>query len=84
MNYATIKECDVANGPGVRVSLFLLVDAITIVKDVLMKLLGILIMEMNLMKKQINKILKDLDRDYIEGLSLLGGEPLEYANQKKG
>ena len=22
MNYATIKECDVANGPGVRVSLF--------------------------------------------------------------
>ena len=22
MNYATIKKCDVANGPGVRVSLF--------------------------------------------------------------
>ena len=22
MNYATIKECDVANGPGVRVSIF--------------------------------------------------------------
>ena len=22
MNYATIKDCDVANGPGVRVSLF--------------------------------------------------------------
>ena len=22
MNYATIKDCDIANGPGVRVSLF--------------------------------------------------------------
>ena len=22
MNYATIKNCDIANGPGVRVSLF--------------------------------------------------------------
>ena len=22
MNYATIKSCDIANGPGVRVSLF--------------------------------------------------------------
>ncbi|MFR9208569.1 MAG: 4Fe-4S cluster-binding domain-containing protein, partial [Lachnospiraceae bacterium] len=22
MNYASIKKCDVANGPGVRVSLF--------------------------------------------------------------
>ncbi len=22
MHYATIKECDVANGPGVRVSVF--------------------------------------------------------------
>ena len=33
-------------------------------------------------EETINKILKDLDRDYIEGLSLLGGEPLEYANQK--
>ena len=25
MNYATIKNCDIANGPGVRVSLFVLV-----------------------------------------------------------
>ncbi len=24
MNYATIKNCDIANGPGVRVSLFVL------------------------------------------------------------
>ncbi|MFR8332428.1 MAG: 4Fe-4S cluster-binding domain-containing protein [Oscillospiraceae bacterium] len=22
MNYATIKNCDIANGPGVRVSIF--------------------------------------------------------------
>ena len=22
MNYATIKNCDIANGPGVRISLF--------------------------------------------------------------
>ena len=33
-------------------------------------------------QKTIDSILEDLDKDYIEGLSLLGGEPLEHANQK--
>ncbi len=43
MNYAEIKECDVANGPGVRVSL-LSVAVHTTAKNVLTPKHGILIM----------------------------------------
>lgn len=81
MNYATIKECDVANGPGVRVSLF--------VSGCNHHCKGCFNSEAwdfnfgnELTEDTIDKVLKDLDKDYIEGLSLLGGEPLEHANQK--
>ena len=81
MNYATIKENDVANGPGVRVSVF--------VSGCTHHCKGCFNSEAwdftygnKFDEDTINKILNDLDKDYIEGLSLLGGEPLEYANQK--
>ena len=54
MNYADIKKIDVANGEGVRVSLFV-VDVIIIAKDVLISVHGILIMEINLQKKKNRK-----------------------------
>ena len=41
MNYAEIKYCDIANGPGVRTSLFVSGCTHT-VRDVLMKSHGIL------------------------------------------
>ena len=44
MNYGTIKEYDIADGPGVRVSLFVSGCRIT-ARDALMKKPGILIME---------------------------------------
>ena len=81
MNYATIKECDVANGPGVRVSLF-----VTGCNHHCKGCFNEIAWDFNYGKEfndeTINKILKDLDKEYIEGLSLLGGEPLEYVNQK--
>ena len=39
-------------------------------------------MEKNLHGEEIDKVIKELDHPYVSGLSLLGGEPLEYTNQK--
>jgi len=81
MNYAKIKECDVANGPGVRVSVF--------VSGCNHHCKGCFNQEAwdfnygkEFNQETIDQIIKDLDHDYVEGLSLLGGEPLEYNNQK--
>lgn len=81
MNYATIKECDVANGPGVRVSVF-----VSGCNHHCPGCFNEMAWDFNygqtFSQETIDKVLKDLDKDYIEGLSLLGGEPLEYANQR--
>lgn len=80
MNYATIKPFDVANGPGVRVSLF--VSGCThhckgCFNEVAWDFhYGELFTE-----ETIEHILTLLKPDYIAGLSLLGGEPLEFKNQ---
>ena len=39
-------------------------------------------MEKNLHGKEIDKVIQELDHPYVSGLSLLGGEPLEYVNQQ--
>ncbi len=54
MYYGEIKKCDIANGPGVRVSLFVS-DAPIIVRAVLMRKHGVLSMESLLQKKQKNR-----------------------------
>ncbi len=81
MNYATIKPVDIANGPGVRVSLF--------VSGCTHRCEGCFNAEAwdfsygtPFTKETIDKILADLDHDYITGLTLLGGEPMEPANQE--
>lgn len=80
MNYADIKTCDVANGLGVRVSLF--------VSGCTHKCKGCFNAEawdFNYGKpyddEAEQKILDALSHDYITGLSLLGGEPFEPQNQ---
>lgn len=81
MNYATIKECDVANGPGVRVSVF-----VSGCNHHCKGCFNEIAWDFNygepFTQNTIDKIIKALDKEYIEGLTLLGGEPLEYANQK--
>lgn len=81
MNYATIKKMDVANGPGLRVSLF--------VSGCNHHCKGCFNEEawdfqygQEFTKETIEQILSLLNHEYIAGLSLLGGEPLEPENQK--
>ena len=82
MNYCKIFDCDVANGPGLRVSLF--------VSGCTNHCEGCFQPETwdfnygSLYTKETeDRILKLLDRPYIRGLSLLGGDPMEPSNQKQ-
>ncbi len=81
MNYANIKYNDIANGEGVRTSLF--VSGCTHhCKNCFNKETW----DFNygkLFDEEIqNKILNSLKPDHINGLTILGGEPMEPANQK--
>lgn len=79
MNYSLIRPCDIANGPGVRVSLF--------VSGCTHHCIGCFQPEtwdFNYGKKftdeTIWEILRLLEPNYIDGLSILGGEPLDQQN----
>ena len=81
MNYATIKWADVANGPGVRVSLF--------VSGCTHRCPGCFNREawdftygQPFTQVEEDKILAALAPAHIKGLSLLGGEPFEPDNQR--
>lgn len=81
MNYATIKKHDVANGPGVRVSLF--------VSGCTHHCKGCFNQEtwdfgygQAFTEETEEEILAALEPSYIKGFSLLGGEPFEPVNQK--
>ena len=81
MNYATIKPFDVANGPGVRVSLF--------VSGCTHRCKGCFNEEAwdfsygeEFTDSSLQRILEALKPSYIKGFSLLGGEPFEPRNQK--
>ena len=81
MNYAAIKNCDIANGPGVRVSLF--VSGCThhcpgCFNEVAWDFdYGVPFTE-----EVMDKIVDMMRPDYIKGLTLLGGEPFEPQNQQ--
>ncbi len=82
MNYATIKQVDIANGPGVRVSLF--VSGCTHrCKDCFNEEAWDFNFGEPFTEETEEKIIGYLDHDYIEGLTLLGGEPMEPQNQKR-
>lgn len=81
MNYATIKWADVANGPGVRVSLF--------VSGCTHRCPGCFNPEAQdfdygqpFTKAEEDKIIEAQAPAHIKGLSLLGGEPFEPDNQR--
>ena len=80
MNYATIKNCDIANGPGVRVSLF--VSGCTHrCKGCFNEVAWDFQYGEPFTEETIEKILELLRPSYIRGLTLLGGEPFEPQNQ---
>ena len=81
MHYATIKPVDIADGPGVRVSLF--------VSGCTHRCPGCFNAEAwdfsygaPFTEETQEELLKALSPDYIEGLTLLGGEPMEPVNQE--
>ena len=80
MNYAEIKPCDIANGIGVRVSIF--VSGCT---HHCKGCFNEITWDFNYGKKftvnTISNILELLNKSYISGLSILGGEPFEHNNQ---
>ena len=80
MNYATIKNCDIANGPGVRVSLF--VSGCTHrCPGCFNEVAWDFDYGTPFTQETVNSILAMLKPDYIQGLTLLGGEPFEPQNQ---
>ena len=80
MNYATIKNCDIANGPGVRVSLF--VSGCTHhCKGCFNEVAWDFHYGQPFTQQTIDAILEMLRPTYIKGLTLLGGEPFEPQNQ---
>ena len=79
MNYNLIRDCDVANGTGVRVSLF--VSGCTHhCKGCFNEIAWDFNYGQTFTDKTVDEILKLLDKPYIAGLSILGGEPLEAEN----
>ena len=81
MNYADIKQYDVANGIGVRVSLF--VSGCTHhCKECFNKEAWDFDYGKPFTDKEADDIISYLKLDYVAGLSLLGGEPLEPVNQE--
>ena len=81
MNYANFKEYDIANGPGIRFSLF--------VSGCTHHCKGCFNQETwdfnygkPFTKETEDYILKEVGQEFYEGLTLLGGEPMEPANQK--
>lgn len=79
MNYSEIKNCDIANGSGVRVTLF--VSGCTHrCKGCFNEVTWDFDYGCPFDESAQEKILEWLKPDYIAGLTLLGGEPLEYMN----
>lgn len=82
MHYWTIKTMDTANGPGLRVSLF--------VSGCHHACPGCFNVEARNFKfgqeftqATIDQVIKELKADHITGLTLLGGEPLAPENQSE-
>lgn len=81
MNYASVKYEDIANGTGIRTSLF--VSGCTHgCKGCFNKEAWSFTFGGKFDREIEKKILKSLQYDYMSGLTLLGGEPMELLNQE--
>ena len=82
MNYGAIKKCDIANGVGVRTVLF--------VSGCTHHCKGCFQPETwnfdygeRYTKETEEEIIESLRPDYVDGITLLGGEPFEPENQRE-
>lgn len=81
MHYGEIKNCDIANGIGVRVSLFVS-GCTNHCEDCFQPETWDFNYGNIFTEETENKILEMLAPDYICGLTVLGGEPFEPENQR--
>lgn len=81
MYYSEIKKCDIANGPGVRVTLF--VSGCTHhCEGCFNEMTWDFQYGKPFTEETIELILDALSPEHVAGLTLLGGEPMEYVNQQ--
>ncbi len=82
MNYCEIKNYDIANGEGVRVSLF--VSGCTHrCKGCFNEIAWDFDAGEPFTEKTEDMLIEMLNKPYINGLTLLGGEPFEPSNQRR-
>lgn len=81
MHYSTIKNCDIANGIGVRITLFVS-GCTNHCKNCFQPQTWDFDFGEPFTEETEEKLLQMLKPDYINGLTLLGGEPMEPQNQR--
>ena len=81
MNYADIKEIDIQDGDGVRVSIYVS-GCHFHCKECHNPEAWDFNYGKEFTEKEIDYIIEKMDNDYISGLSILGGEPMEPINQE--
>ena len=81
MNYAEIKKTDIANGEGVRVSLFVS-GCRRGCKNCFNKVAWDFSYGKPFTEEVEEELIAALTPDYIAGLTLLGGDPMEPENQR--
>ncbi|MCH5333517.1 MAG: anaerobic ribonucleoside-triphosphate reductase activating protein [Agathobacter sp.] len=81
MNYAEIKFCDIANGKGCRTVLFVS-GCRNACKGCFQPQTWDFLYGREFDEAVQEEILKSLEPEYIQGLTLLGGEPFEPENQE--
>ena len=81
MYYGNIKKTDIANGTGVRVSLFVS-GCRRHCKDCFNSETRDFCYGNEFTDDTMNEIITAMDKEYIKGFSLLGGEPFEKENRE--
>ena len=81
MFYGNIKDCDVANGPGIRVTLFVS-GCTNACPGCFQKQTWDFRYGEAFTNETEQKLLRMLKPSYVRGLTLLGGEPFEPENQR--
>ena len=82
MNYCNIKYCDIANGEGVRTTLFVS-GCTNHCEECFQPETWDFHYGEPFTEETAQKVLESLKPDYINGLTLLGGEPFEPQNQRE-
>ena len=81
MYYGELKKCDIANGEGVRVTLFVS-GCRNHCRDCFQPETWDFCFGQPFTQETAQEIYAELEKPYISGLTLLGGDPLEPENQR--